>query len=158
MEMDAEMWWGMALICAGIAAAAWGLLPRRLAGPAHAAARDRTGRTPLGPAHWRLMAVLTLALVIDVMKPASLGFVVPRACADVRGCGARWRPGCRSRRSAAPSPAGYVGALANLSVRRDDAVGGDVRRHLDLRRHVPKLAGTSACASSWVRPPAACCR
>ena len=32
---------------------------------------------PLGRAHWRLMVVLTIALVIDVMKPASLGFVVP---------------------------------------------------------------------------------
>ena len=31
----------------------------------------------LGPAHWRLMIVLTVARVIDVMKPASLGFVVP---------------------------------------------------------------------------------
>jgi putative MFS transporter len=29
------------------------------------------------PAHWRLMAVLVIALVIDVMKPASLGFVLP---------------------------------------------------------------------------------
>ena len=77
MEMDAEMWWGMALICAGIAAAAWGLLPRRLAGPAHAATVTAPEDAPLGPAHWRLMAVLTLALVIDVMKPASLGFVVP---------------------------------------------------------------------------------
>lgn len=77
MEMDAEMWWGMALICAGIAAAAWALLPRRLAGPAHDATVTAPEDAPLGRAHWRLMAVLTLALVIDVMKPASLGFVVP---------------------------------------------------------------------------------
>jgi putative MFS transporter len=32
---------------------------------------------PLGPAHWGLMAVLVVALIIDVMKPASLGFTVP---------------------------------------------------------------------------------
>jgi putative MFS transporter len=45
-------------------------------------ARGRAARR----AHWRLMIVLTIALVIDVMKPASLGFVVP-ACARVRGVG-----------------------------------------------------------------------
>src|SRR5262249_45020314 len=32
---------------------------------------------PLNLQHWKLMSVLVLALVIDVMKPASLGFVVP---------------------------------------------------------------------------------
>lgn len=37
---------------------------------------------PLTPAHWRLMAVLVIALVIDVMKPASLGFTVPGMIAE----------------------------------------------------------------------------
>src|SRR3546814_9310422 len=32
---------------------------------------------PLSWAHWRLMAVLVVALIIDVMKPAALGFVIP---------------------------------------------------------------------------------
>src|SRR3546814_2142962 len=32
---------------------------------------------PLSAAHWRLMAVLVVALVIDIMKPASLGFTIP---------------------------------------------------------------------------------
>jgi putative MFS transporter len=32
---------------------------------------------PLSWAHWRLMLVLVIALIIDVMKPASLGFTVP---------------------------------------------------------------------------------
>ncbi len=84
MPMDAPMLWGMALIVAGIGVSAYGLLPRRLrAGtsprvqpPAEmsvSAAED----APLVFAHWRLMLVLTLALIIDVMKPASLGFVVP---------------------------------------------------------------------------------
>src|SRR5690606_21479324 len=32
---------------------------------------------PLTAAHWRLMTVLVVALIIDVMKPAALGFVMP---------------------------------------------------------------------------------
>jgi putative MFS transporter len=81
MPMDADMLWGMALIVAGIAVAGYGLLPRRPA--AHHAASDpdvvvsAPEDAPLGPAHWRLMLVLSVALVIDVMKPASLGFVLP---------------------------------------------------------------------------------
>jgi putative MFS transporter len=77
MPMDAGMWWGMALICAGIALAAFGLLPRRLAGPDHVLKVSAPEDAPLGRAHARLMLVLTIALVIDVMKPATLGFVVP---------------------------------------------------------------------------------
>ncbi|MEP7139631.1 MAG: MFS transporter [Caldimonas sp.] len=81
MAMDDAMLWGMALIVAGIAVAGYGLVPRR-AGLHHppvdpnveiGAPEDAV----LGPAHWRLMIVLTIALVIDVMKPASLGFVLP---------------------------------------------------------------------------------
>jgi len=80
MPMDAEMIWGMGLIIVGIAVAGYGLLPRKPSASA-AAARALTVSAPedapLTRAHWRLMAVLTVALVIDVMKPASLGFVVP---------------------------------------------------------------------------------
>ncbi len=51
-------------------------LPARVA-----AAEEITVAAPedavLGWAHWRLMIVLVVALVIDVMKPASLGFTVP---------------------------------------------------------------------------------
>ena len=80
MPMDAEMIWGMGLIIVGIVVAGYGLLPRKPS--AHAVAAQRlTVSAPedasLTRAHWRLMAVLTVALVIDVMKPASLGFVVP---------------------------------------------------------------------------------
>ncbi len=81
MPMDATMVWGMALIVAGIGVAGYGLLPRR---PVAASSSHPPGLAisapedaPLGRAHWRLMIVLTIALVIDVMKPASLGFVVP---------------------------------------------------------------------------------
>ena len=80
MPMDAEMTWGMVLIVAGICIAGYGLLPKRLAaadGVPHEVAISAPEDAPLGPRHWRLMVVLTVALVIDVMKPASLGFVVP---------------------------------------------------------------------------------
>jgi len=77
MPMDAAMWWGMALICVGIGIAGYGLLPRRLAGPPHVLRISAAEDAPLGRAHYRLMLVLTVALMIDVMKPASLGFVVP---------------------------------------------------------------------------------
>jgi putative MFS transporter len=80
MPMDTEMLVGMALIVIGIGVAAYGLLPRKivradaaLSNVAIAAPED----APLSPAHWGLMAVLTVALIIDVMKPASLGFVMP---------------------------------------------------------------------------------
>lgn len=79
MPMDAGMLWGMALIVLGAGVAAYGLLPRRVVTPTDAAAVvvGAPEDAPLGPAHWLLMAVLTVALVIDVMKPASLGFTVP---------------------------------------------------------------------------------
>ncbi len=80
MPMDGEMLAGMALIVGGILVAGYGLLPRRAlrhpdAGELLRIAAPEDVR--LGPAHWRLMGVLTVALVIDVMKPASLGFVLP---------------------------------------------------------------------------------
>jgi putative MFS transporter len=77
MPMDPGMLVGMALIVGGIIAAGYGLLPNSTPnvrmhepfGPAEDA--------PLTSAHWRLMVVLAVALIIDVMKPASLGFVTP---------------------------------------------------------------------------------
>lgn len=80
MPMDAEMLWGMALIVAGIVVAGYGLVPRK-ADANVVLPKELTIIAPedahLTWAHWRLMIVLTVALVIDVMKPASLGFVVP---------------------------------------------------------------------------------
>ena len=76
MPMDPGMLWGMGAIVVGVGGAGAGLLPRRGAAPG-AARLHVVGGARLRSAHWRLMAVLTLALVIDVMKPASLGFVVP---------------------------------------------------------------------------------
>jgi len=80
MPMDKGMIFGMFLIVGGVIVAAWGLLPRNLAAQ-RAAGETITISAPedaaLGSAHWRLMAVLVVALIIDVMKPASLGFTVP---------------------------------------------------------------------------------
>ena len=80
MPMEGGMLWGMALIVGGILVAGYGLLPRDATHPVEAGALLQIAApedTPLGAAHWRLMVVLTVALVIDVMKPASLGFVLP---------------------------------------------------------------------------------
>jgi len=80
MPMDPGMIAGMWLIVVGVGVAGFGLLPRRDHAAEAQAARTRVSvpeDAPLTAAHWRLMAVLVVALVIDVMKPASLGFVVP---------------------------------------------------------------------------------
>jgi putative MFS transporter len=80
MPMDPGMIGGMGLIVAGVAVAGFGLLPRRNLQAEAQAARVHVSApedAPLTSAHWRLMALLVVALVIDVMKPASLGFVVP---------------------------------------------------------------------------------
>lgn len=79
MPVEPGMLVGMVLIIVGVAAAAYGLLPRRLG--VQLAAQHVVVTAPedaqLGCGHWLLMLALTLALVIDVMKPASLGFTVP---------------------------------------------------------------------------------
>jgi putative MFS transporter len=77
MPMDPAMMLGMGLIIAGIAAAAYGLLPerRRAAGAGEFIAPPEDA--PLTLQHWKLMGVLAIALIIDIMKPASLGFVTP---------------------------------------------------------------------------------
>ncbi len=80
MAMDNFMLAGMGLIILGTLVAAYGLLPRNVAAQRATAAQIVVAAPEdahLGLAHWGLMAVLTVALVIDVMKPASLGFTVP---------------------------------------------------------------------------------
>lgn len=82
MPMDAWMLAGMALIPAGLALAAWGLLPRvgllRSQGSGAGLPGFHTADgIPLNARHWSLVAVLVIALVIDVMKPATIGFVMP---------------------------------------------------------------------------------
>ncbi|MDF0488333.1 MFS transporter [Sphingomonas sp. H39-1-10] len=80
MPMDSGMIAGMGLIVAGVAVAGYGLLPRDVAAQRVAAATITVAApedAKLGWQHWRLMIVLVVALVIDVMKPATLGFTVP---------------------------------------------------------------------------------
>ena len=78
MPMGLGMVLGMGAIVVGIGAAAYGLLPA--APRASAVVLDVTApleNARLGPAHWRIAALLSVALIIDIMKPASLGFVTP---------------------------------------------------------------------------------
>jgi len=83
MSWSPSMVLSMALIVAGVALTGYGLMPRR-------SGRSTTGRggtarhelglmddAPLSRAHWTLLSVLAIALAVDVMKPATLGFVLP---------------------------------------------------------------------------------
>src|SRR3954454_78847 len=80
MPMGSEMYVGMAVIILGVAIAAYGLLPRNISQQLAASQEivvTPPEDAPLSRAHWTLMAVLVIALIIDIMKPASLGFTIP---------------------------------------------------------------------------------
>lgn len=80
MPMGNDMLLGMVLIVLGIMAAGLSLVRPTVAAPSQAAAdwSDLAAQEPtLSAAHWGLMLTLTVALAIDVMKPATLGFVIP---------------------------------------------------------------------------------
>jgi MFS transporter, putative metabolite:H+ symporter len=80
MPMGVDMIVGMALIVGGVGVAAYGLLPRNVSGLLSASQEivvSPPEDAPLSRAHWMLMAVLVIALIIDIMKPASLGFTIP---------------------------------------------------------------------------------
>ena len=84
MAMGPLMVAGMWLICGGFLLAMWGLLPPPSAAPRkspvyHVQAMDDARLTG---AHWGLLFVLGVALVIDVMKPATIGFVLPGMSAE----------------------------------------------------------------------------
>ena len=82
MEMDAPMLVGMALIPFGVLLAGYGLMPRiaqmnkSLHGDSHLQFHIADG-VPLNAEHWKLVIVLVIALAVDVLKPATLGFVMP---------------------------------------------------------------------------------
>ena len=80
MPIGWDMVLGMVAIVGGIGIAAFGLLPRDIGGQL-AASQDIVVTppedAPLSGPHWRLMAVLVIALIIDIMKPATLGFTLP---------------------------------------------------------------------------------
>ncbi|TLM74789.1 MFS transporter [Microbulbifer harenosus] len=78
MPMDTTMLVGMGLIPLGLVLATYGLMPRMsdLVSPGdvqfHVA-----DRLPLNCEHWKLVLVLVVTVAVDVMKPATLGFVMP---------------------------------------------------------------------------------
>ena len=83
MPMTLEMWIGMAMIPVGLAFSMYGLMPRLDLLRSHAQGGGSphhfhlADSVPLNRAHWTLVVVLTIALAVDVMKPATLGFVMP---------------------------------------------------------------------------------
>ncbi|MES2183021.1 MAG: MFS transporter [Pseudomonadota bacterium] len=83
MPMDTTMLTGMAMIPVGLALSAWGLMPRLRSRPkSHGGAHSHlhfhvADGVPLNAEHWKLVAVLVVALAVDVLKPATLGFVMP---------------------------------------------------------------------------------
>lgn len=82
MGMSQTMRLGMVLILAGLVTAGLALIPDRrelrLGDHDTDAGRFRAiDGARLRPAHWRLVTILTIGLVVDTMKPASLGFTLP---------------------------------------------------------------------------------
>lgn len=87
MPMTAGMLAGMALIPVGLALSCYGLLPPgRGKADAQATALARGfhvgGGVALSGEHWKLVVVLIVTLAVDVMKPATLGFVMPGLSAE----------------------------------------------------------------------------
>jgi len=80
MPMSKLMLCGMGLIVSGIAMTAYGLFPindKKAINLSGACQLHTLDNARLSWAHWQLVIVLSLALVVDVMKPATLGFVMP---------------------------------------------------------------------------------
>lgn len=77
MPMSTPMLIGMGLIIAGTGATAYGLLPRRRLHAQEFEEIPPPEDAPLTRAHWAQMMIICVALIIDVMKPATLGFVIP---------------------------------------------------------------------------------
>jgi putative MFS transporter len=84
MPMSSLMIGGMWLIVGGMLLATWSLVPPATALRERAAAYhvEAIDSATLTGAHWGLLFVLGVALVIDVMKPATLGFVLPGMVAE----------------------------------------------------------------------------
>ena len=84
MPMDIEMYFGMAAIAAGVPLACFGALPKHRAphGDHAGTSFEAPDSTPLNRWHVGVLLVLTFGLIIDVMKPATLGFVLPGMLAE----------------------------------------------------------------------------
>lgn len=80
MPVDLPMIAGMVLIVVGLAATVWGVIPRDhshiLESDVHIRVRA-LDEVPINSAHVILMLVMAAAVTIDVMKPATLSFVLP---------------------------------------------------------------------------------
>jgi MFS transporter, putative metabolite:H+ symporter len=80
MPVDLAMIAGMVLIVIGLAATVWGVIPRDhsdvLESDVHIRVRA-LDEVPINSAHVILMLVMAAAVTIDVMKPATLSFVLP---------------------------------------------------------------------------------
>lgn len=81
MPMDNTMLIGMAMIPCGLLLACYGLMPRlallRQGNQAGVIHFHVTDTSPLNSQHWKLVLALLVAVTVDVMKPATLGFVMP---------------------------------------------------------------------------------
>ena len=77
MHVDKSMLAGMGLIILGFGLAAYGLMPAGKRQSISEGALAPPEDAPLTKAHWVQICVLAVALVIDVMKAATLGFVIP---------------------------------------------------------------------------------
>ena len=83
MAMDRGMLTGMGLIPLGVLLAGYGLMPHveQLRQTAHDRGQHLhfhiADGVPLNREHWKLVIVLAVALTVDVMKPASIAFVMP---------------------------------------------------------------------------------
>ncbi|HUR24211.1 MAG TPA: MFS transporter [Acidimicrobiales bacterium] len=79
-DIDLPMTVGMVLILVGLAATTYGLFPRPADSTAGHVSRIRVKAlddAPIRPAHIGLLLVMAAAVTIDVMKPTTLGFVLP---------------------------------------------------------------------------------
>jgi putative MFS transporter len=76
MPMTSGMMIGMWMIVAGAIVTAYGLMPREKSKVTYEEIAPPED-APLNKAHWIQLMVLCVALVIDVMKPVTLGFVIP---------------------------------------------------------------------------------
>ena len=133
--MDRGMIFGMGLIVFGVGLTAYGLPPGRSSALDTGVRVTPSEEAPLTLAHAWLIIVLIVALVVDIMKPASLGFVVPgmRAEYAISKAAVAWLPFSALLGT-------FVGSLVMgrsgrylWPARGDPAVGDHVRGHLDLR-------------------------